>query len=289
MDKFIIKTRKKETPFDSIPGALCVWGPHGCGKTTWVKSTFGAIEINYDSPQDFMEKIEGCRWVLIDNYEDLDKSIYEKYYSRPLTLFVCKYAIDDIHCYEFPNKRVLVPRVGEMDIHKEPKQIIIENITQKSKSYIHLIDSCEGEHGNNIGIIEENLMSSTLNLTEISTVLDSLAHAFEIDDKMYQGNWDLFKIFNVFGYAIPCYIIQGKIQTILPASIWSKFLNMKMRSKKMKENNLDFETIQLLREYAIQGESPEHISKENIEVLKYGDFFGRLKNKHIQKLKKAII
>lgn len=288
MDRFIIKTKRVKTPFDSIPGALCVWGPHGCGKTTWAKKTFQCIEINYDDPDEFVSRVESNRWILIDNYEDLDHSIYEKFYDRPYTLFICKYEIPEIHCYEFPNKDMLVSRFGKMDIFKEPKELIIDSIQKPSSSYIHLLNSCEGEHGNNIGIIEENITHSDMNLDEIFNVLDSLAYAIEIDDIMYKGNWSLFQIFNFFGYVYPCSIINGRVTSSDNASIWTKFLNMKMREKKLKELQLDPEKLQVLREYALIGKNPMKLSRQDIDALKYGDFFSKLKQKHIQKLKKEV-
>jgi hypothetical protein len=58
-----------------------------------------------------------------------------------------------------------------------------------------------------------------------------------------------------------------------------------MRQKKLKELKIDTEEIQLLREYALQGQNPIKLSKQNIDILKYGDFYGKIKHKHIQKLK----
>lgn len=287
MDKFVTKIKKIKTPFDSIPGAVCVWGPHGCGKTTWVKKNFEYIEINYDNPAEFMERIGSKRWVLIDNYEELDHSLYESFYDRPYTLIISKYEIPEIHCYEFANKNILVPRFGKMDIFKDPKDIIIDSIQNYSTSYLHLLDSCEGEHGNNIGIIEENLTHSSLTLDEIFNVLDLIAHASEIDELMYKGNWSLFQIFNFFGYVYPCSIIKGRINTADSASMWTKFLNMKMREKKLKELKMDADEIQIAREYAISGVNKLNLCKQDIDALKYGDFYGKLKNKHIQKLKKC--
>jgi hypothetical protein len=285
MDKFIIRGRKNTSIFSDIPAAICVWGPHGCGKTTWAKKTFDLIEINYNEPAEFMSRVQNDRWVLIDNYESLDHQIYEDFYTRKNTMFISKTPVSEMYCYEFPNKDMLIKQFGKMDIFKEPKELILENIQNKKDSYFHLIGDCEGEHGNNIGIIEENVIQSKLDIDKLVRVYDSLSLASIVDEKMYQGNWDLFQIFNAFGYVIPCHIIKGEVTTSEPASMWTKFLNMCMRQKKLKELKIDAEEIQLLREYALQGQNPIKLSKQNIDILKYGDFYGKIKHKHIQKLK----
>lgn len=278
MDKFITRKKvKKSVPFEDIPGALCIWGPHGCGKTTWVKQTYeDIIEINYDDPKEFMDRIGKTTWVLIDNYEDndtVDKTYYESLYTRKNTLFICIKEIPEMYCYEFPNKKVIKHFKSEkMDIFKDPKDIISENLKTCSNSYIDLLRTCEGEHGNIIGIIHENLKNSSLNISEISDALSYIGYAMEFDTKMYQGNWDLYQYFNFFGYVYPCSIIKGRVKKIDNATMWSKFLNMKMREKKLKEMNLDMEKIQVLREYYIQ-ENPQ----SDVDILKYGDFYGRLK------------
>ena len=277
MDSFILRGKKNKYR----NGRVFLWGPHGSGKTTWAKENFDTVELEYDNVEDFLERLNPFAWLLVDNEDirdipDRDRTIYIGIKDRCVGSDVIK--------IEFaPREREYE---GKQDIFVDPNEHIIKNITTKRDSYIDMIDSCYGEHGNCMGIIHENLSQSSLSISETANVLDSMSKAVLIDDMMYVGNWDLFKFFNVFAYVDTCSVIQGSITETRPATMWTKFLNECMKRKKIKETRRDIESLWLLKEYAIRGENPEKLSSSDIDALKYTDFYGKLKPRAVQKLKK---
>jgi hypothetical protein len=277
MDSFILRGKKNKYK----NGRVFLWGPHGSGKTTWAKENFDCVELEYDNVEDFIERLNPFAWLLVDNEDvrdipERDRTIYIAIKDRCVSSDVIK--------IEFaPRER---EQEGTQDIFIDPNEHIIKNITTQRESYIDMIDSCYGEHGNCMGIIHENLSQSSLSISETSNVLDSMSKAVLIDDMMYIGNWDLFKFFNVFAYVDTCSIINGSVSEIRPATMWTKFLNECMKRKKIKETRRDIDTLWLLKEYALRCENPEKLSSSDIDVLKYTDFYGKLKPRAVQKLKK---
>ncbi len=277
MDSFILRGKKNKYK----NGRVFLWGPHGSGKTTWAKENFDCVELDYDNVEDFIERLNPFAWLLVDNEDvrdipERDRTIYIAIKDRCVSSDVIK--------IEFaPRER---EHEGVQDVFIDPNEHIIKNITTQRESYIDMIDSCYGEHGNCMGIIHENLSQSSLSIGETADVLDSMSKAVLIDDMMYVGNWDLFKFFNVFAYVDTCSIINGSVKEIRPATMWTKFLNECMKRKKIKESRRDIDTLWLLKEYALRSENPEKLSSSDIDVLKYTDFYGKLKPRVVQKLKK---
>ena len=145
---------------------------------------------------------------------------------------------------------------------------------------------CHGERGNCFGIIHENITSSDIDIHSLSHVLDEMSIASIIDDKIYNGNWDLVNLFNVFGYVIPCTYINGSVKTDFTASLWTKFLNECMRKKRIRDSRIHIDKLWLLKEYAVNGMNPEDLSNTHLDLLKFVDFKENLKPRVIQRLKK---
>lgn len=277
MDSFVIKGKKNK--FRN--GRVFLWGPHGSGKTTWARENFDCVELEYDAPEEFIDRLNPFVWLLVDNEDckdipDRDRTIYIAIKDRCVA--------SDITKIEFKDRER--EHHGTQDVFIDPNEHIIKNITTKRDSYIDMIDSCYGEHGNCIGIIHENLINSTLDIHTIANVLDSMSKAINIDDIMYIGNWDLFKFYNVFAYVDTCSMIQGTVTDVKPATMWTKFLNECMKRKKIKESRKNTDVLWLLKEYAAKGENPEKLSSSEIDLLKYTDFYGKLKPRVTQRLKK---
>jgi hypothetical protein len=277
MDSFVLRRKKNKFP----NGRVFLWGPHGSGKTTWAKENFDFVELEYDNASEFIEKLNPCVWLLVDNedfdFPDRDKTIYISIKDRCVP--------GDVTKIEFkPRDR---EHYGTQDIFIDPNEYIVKNIQSKRESYIDMIDKCYGEHGNCLGLIHENLSNSNLDISSTADVLDSMSKAIYIDDVMYNGNWDLFQFFNVFAYVDTCSKINGSITSIKPATMWTKYLNECMRKKKIKDARIDTDRLWLLKEYALQGKNPENLSSTDLDLLKFTDFYGKLKPRIVQKLKKS--
>jgi len=287
MDRFLVKSKKINPLFSNVTGAVCVWGPYGCGKTTWIKDNFDPLEAPED-PVEFMSRVPANRWVLVDNFDALDQKVYTDWFRRDRTVFVSNKPVDGLANYEFPNKQCLRERIGTADIHMDPKDYLVMQMTTKCDP-IEAIHKCGSEHGNGLGIIFENF-PQVCSLDETNEILESLSVASIIDQRIYSGQWDYetLKYFNNFAFAKPLSVIGGRFKgTPAPATMWSKFLNICMKRKKLKEAGLDFETVALVREYAIREENPLGLSSTDLDSLKIGDLSNKLKAKTVQKLKKC--
>ena len=245
------------------------------------------LEIDYDDPVEFMSRVPKNRWVLIDNFDALDSKLFSTWFTRPCTVYISNKPIDGLINREHVNKKNLRNLFGDRDIHMDPKDYLINQLKTKMDPF-DAIHKCGAEHGNGVGIIFENY-SSVCSLDETIELLDSLSLASVLDQRIYAGQWDYetLKYFNFFAFTKPLGIINGRITgEIASATIWSKFLNVCMKRKKLKEAGFDVYTVELIREYAIHEQNPLGLTSE-IDILKIGDLTGRLKAKTIQKLKKC--
>jgi len=287
MDRFIIRSRKNNSIFDDVKTAVCVWGPYGCGKTTWVKEQFDILEINYDNPSEYMDRIPNSRFVLIDNFDALD-SIFEKWFSRPRTIYISNSPLSGVYNYEMNCKKNLRNLFGDADIRLDPREYIDYNLMTNRETYIDMVTKCSSEHGNGMGIVHENY-TSCCTLAECVDVSMSLSVSSEIDTAIYKGQWDndTLMFFNVMTYAYPCSIIKGRLSNISAASMWSKYLNGCMKKKKLRDLDLDIWTLCLLRDYASKDMNPLSLSSPELDVLNYIDFYKKLKVSTLQKLKKC--
>lgn len=285
MDRFIIRTRKNLPIFEHVTTAICVWGPYGCGKTTWVKENFDVIVC--DEPSGTIERVKPTQYVLIDDFDSVEKD-FTKWFSRPRTIFVSNKPIEGLFNHEFHNKKNLRVLFGERDVFVDPKTFIHESLSTKKPSYIDSIYKCSSEHGNGMGIVHENYYKC-LDLANCCQVIESLCLASEIDNVIYKGQWDnttLF-FFNSAAYSFPFYKIKGACKNIDCATLWTKYLNACMKRKKLREMRIDIDRLHLLKEYALIEQNPENLSSSELDTLKYLDFYNKLKSKTIQKLKKC--
>lgn len=282
MEALVTRRRKKKSLYSS--GRVFVFGPHGSGKTTWIKNNFDYVELDYDlTLEEFTSRLDPYTWLLVDN-EDFEFPERERTIYVSTRDMVTASDVQRIECR--PLERIFH---GVQDSFMDTDAYIFQNLHTRRESYIDMIDKCYGEHGNCIGIIHENVTSAEIDMNTMAHVLDEISTATLVDDMMYKGNWDLFKIFNVFGYVIPCKLLNGSVKSRNAASMWTKFLNECMKRKKIREMRIHIDTLWLLKEYATVCQNPENLSSSNLDTLKYVDFLGRLKPKNIQRLKKACV
>lgn len=260
--------------------STCVYGPHGSGKSTWVTQNFPGIIDVTDWDPEFIERLQITQWIFSENPEHL-----ETFKGRDTFVFVSTHRVDGFAEYhECHRARELF---GEQDVTwNKPSTFIIDNLETQKESYVHMIDQCIGEHGNSLGIIHENIIYADMSFEDISKALDSIVWANHIDIEMYKGNWDLYNYFNFFAYCVPCAIVRGRSTTRNTASMWTKYLIGCMKQKKFSEIGVDIDTLDLLRKYAERGENVMNLPRSDIDSLKIGDFYEKLKPRIIQKLKK---
>jgi len=164
--------------------------------------------------------------------------------------------------------------------------------TRKPES---LIGEYLDEHGNMLGIIQENYVDSQE--VDMISVTESLSNADVIDSKIYEGSWDSMCYFYNEGILIPSFYIGHSLKDIRTASIWTKSLNIRMREKKIREMNnknihtqLKYEELVLIQKYcnADLDKARELLLEYNLDSsdLDVINHLGKIKTKHLTILKK---
>lgn len=265
--------------------SLCIYGPPGNGGKDWVLQHYPGI-IDVTDCMDVLDRIPKTHWILFDgDIEETDVLI-----KRPRTIILSRHPVSGCGQYkEF--RRTERTLFGTQDTFIDaPAEFVFQNMETDRPSYIDMMDTCIGEHGNNMGLIHENLTSAEMMpIEDIANALDSLGYAVELDTEMYKGNWDLYNYYSLFAYCIPCHIVKGRSRTQRAASMWTKYLNMCMKQKRLKDLNLDIDTLDLLKLGVLHGQNLGGLTRTQLDMVKCADFYKRIKTKALQALKKSAV
>jgi hypothetical protein len=255
MDRFILPCIKKDMYLDAHR-VVCVYGPTGCGKTTWVKDNLHYIEIDdyilrsKEASLDFIERVKCLkRNILIDNFDPslpgaalfIDAPV-----SKGSTILVSRTYIPGTLPHEMsgPDYRQMSIGVDAMDAFEDYPDIIRRHLTTRGTTikHIDLLRAIQSEHGNVMGIVHENV-----NILD-PLIFQSFSDADIIDTKMYSdGDWNLLPFFIHSGCVIPCIIIDGSVRTKLrPATLWTKHMNVCMNMKLFRGTRLHIDVIDFL-------------------------------------------
>lgn len=251
MDRFINKTRKFDE-YSNTNQVVCLWGPVGCGKTTWAKKNLDYIEIDEellkskDNTLEFINRIKSFnRHVLIDNYDGLTNLPGAQFFMKPVTQW-CTFLVSNKPIDGVINREVNLTKRPVifhcLDDFSEPVHIVNRHLTTVCPR-IELIDKIYCEHGNMMGYVHENYTSAD---TEIVNTIHSLSDASIFDSHMYDGNWDLMPYFVNSACAIPAQLLQGHVTTNKQASMWTKHMNSCMRLKQFKESRMHLDVVDFL-------------------------------------------
>jgi hypothetical protein len=164
-----------------------------------------------------------------------------------------------------------------------------------TRSSVSMLGEYLDEHGNMLGMIQENYIYSPS--VDMVLVTESLSRADLIDSKIYEGSWDSMCYFYNEGILLPALYIGHTIQKIQTASIWTKSLNIRMRQKKIRDINsknkhvtLDHDSLVLIRDYcnsdldqARELIKDYHLDSTDLDVINH---LGKIKTKHLTILKK---
>ena len=104
-----------------------------------------------------------------------------------------------------------------------------------TRSAANMIGEYLDEHGNMLGMIQENYINAPM--VDMVLVSESLSRADVIDSVIYDGSWDSMCFFYNEAILIPAQIIGHSLTEIKTASIWTKSLNIRMRQKKIRDIN----------------------------------------------------
>lgn len=261
MDRYINNGRKFDQ-FSNTNQIICIFGPIGCGKTTWVHKNLDFIEVtesvlkSKETTLEFISRIKTLnRHVLIDNFDGMIDYQGSPYFMNPVTkactILVSTHYIEGTVPFEFHGpdlrqQKFLSEGWDRVDNFMEPSEIIKRHLTQSHQDNSKLIDLIHCEHGNVMGLVHENYTTGDPDLETMSRVMMSLSDASVIDEHMYDGVWDLMPYFVNSGCAIPCNILNGSVKEMSPATIWTKYMNMCTRKKLFKASGLDLDTVDFM-------------------------------------------
>ena len=127
-----------------------------------------------------------------------------------------------------------------------------------------------------------------------------MADAFSLadiyDTRIYaDGSWDaLMPYFILTGCVEPCFLMRQKLGTarLRSGSLWTKFQNMCMRSKRIQETRLGHDVLHVIRMYIERGQLElldyYRLNASAIDVLNHIVIGQKLKPKVVETAKKHV-
>lgn len=282
---------------------------------------------------DFLQRLKtSAEAILIDDYESVEDLIGMREIDGPVSrgpLIIVGHnegcSVGKPHVYKFPqmppneieklvkcpeSARAAIDCDGDIryfinlclygsskkDDFMSAKQVIHSLIhVDGTRNPVSLIGEFLDEHGNMLGMIQENYVHSPT--ADPVLVSEALSLADIIDSKIYEGSWDSMCYFYNQGILLPAYHIGHSLQEIRTASIWTKSLNIRMREKKIREINnknmhvsMDHDFLVMIRNYCNEDLDKArelileyHIESHDLDVINH---LGKIKTRHLNILKK---
>jgi hypothetical protein len=255
MYAFMNRPRKNDRFIDTCQ-VVCVFGPVGCGKTTWLHANVDFIEIDEDvlkskdGALDFIDRVKNLkRNILIDNFDGLlnrpGASLFLKPVSKSSTILVSTKNIEGTTPFEMsgPDRRQQSIGFHNKDVIHDPINVMKTYMSTKMPSKLPLLDIISAEHGNVMVFVHENYISDTMTHDTINHIIQSLSDAALFDSKMYDGEWYLMSYFLTTGCVLPNLYIDGNVKIFKPASLWTKFMSTCMHQKLFKATRLTIDEV----------------------------------------------
>jgi hypothetical protein len=307
---------------------ICLYGPTGCGKTFLTSHIFHkekVIELTYDLIKVNFENAKSH--ILVDGVE-----VSEPIKSRGSFLIISDQKIDwcehnievsipQDEVYQISKKyfdfdfdfdagtnihSVLNDFELNLDTHRDSFLTpldLVKDIVKNKKSAWDSIGHHFCEHGYSLGIIHENYTCpKSLEISEWLSLAD-------IEDvRMYEHQHDSAGVlFSFFGIIVPAIMIPSDASMDKPGSVWTKYNNYKMRSKKfasmsnrISSTTVDIDSLMVMSLYcnkSIQHGtsvlksygllSPDVDIMNHLVKLKQGKFDG-MKTKTLQAVKSSL-
>jgi hypothetical protein len=189
------------------------------------------------------------------------------------------------------------------DDFQSPKDFVVSLVSRDSDlSPTRFIGDLLSEPGNILSILQENYIDTTgADMDFLVRVTESFSDAALFDSKMYEGNWELMVYHNFFGCVVPSVEIDHRLSGKLrPGSLWTKYQNGCMRSKRIKGlisrsppgMTLTYEALCVLRKYielnSFQILNEYWVHDHDVDTFNYLSPDGKMNPKIISSLKKFL-
>jgi hypothetical protein len=186
-------------------------------------------------------------------------------------------------------------RSDARDVFKTPIELVEDLVTCPNP--LKYLTETLHEYGYVASTVQENYTSAKgITIETCATLAESQSLADVYDDLMYRaGAWDtLMPYFLTAGCVVPATLLRRTLNPkhIRPGSTWSKFQNMCMRRKKIRETRLDADALRVIRTYVEHGHlellREYKLTDAMVDVLNHIVVGHKLKPKLIEHAKKYV-
>ena len=285
----------------------------------------------------FLEKIRGTNTpVIIDEYECVHDLVGVREITGPPThgLFVVVSQIPvkfdfEIAVYEFPvpdpeTIKRIAPGTSEEIIKKSRGDLrfVFQSLTFKSdekdefqgaREFIESLVSVKTninpmsfighsihEPGNVSAILHENYVDSKK--CNFENLMSYMSDAMVMENKIYDGNWEMYPYYNLLGCVIPAREIGHTLKPPLrPGSVWTKYQSARAREKRIDAlakrtcgRRISMDEILMIRMFAERGDvemlKEYKLTSQDLDVLNHltYDPKRKIKPKDLAALKKEL-
>lgn len=318
---------------------ICVYGETGVGKTHLVQSVLSSMKY-IDLEIKNVELLKTFRnsdsHILIDNFDCSQKNVVEilklcdgrlsrgttiivttkcevmewcqLFHVKPLGLSdlieIGRDEVDDVHSKAIEcrgNIRNLLDVGATKDVISNPKEFIYKLLCTDTVKGEDMLGKHVEEHGYTWGVVHDNYTDADISLDQAATVADSMSTAENIESKMFQGDWDVSKIFALHGIIIPSCIINSSLNrdTLRPGSFWTKFNNFKMRESRLRDirnrTRLGIDELHALKTICVHDPTKAvdtmkkyNIQSTDLDIINHLGFTEKIKPKTLTQLKKSL-
>jgi ABC-type dipeptide/oligopeptide/nickel transport system ATPase component len=193
-------------------------------------------------------------------------------------------------------ERSLIFRSDDQDDFTLPRDFVTALVTKNSSlNPMKYLGHQVAEPGNCSAILNANYIDSPK--VDFAFVSEKFSEGDIFEEAVFTGSWELMPYFNIFGCIEPAVIIGHTLKGPLkPGSSWTKFQNMCMRNKKIKnmshrtlDKTLDVDSLMLLRDYGRTDLFREYgLVSADLDVMNHISPLRKVKAKDLANMKRAL-